>query len=104
MYSVVYQLVMGAYQSSKLFYGDGLGWLAHPKKKRYGNFALFHDKSFQTLHTPKQGLSKGFCDVSKIGDNPENNLAKFGYTPDMKTFFLKNRMILYYWLELIIKI
>jgi hypothetical protein len=56
------------------------------------------------LHTPKQGLSKGFCDVSKIGDNPENNLAKFGYTPDMKTFFLKNRMILYYWLELIIKI
>jgi len=33
------------------------------------------------LHTPKQGLLKGFCDVSKIGDNPENNLAKFGYTP-----------------------
>jgi hypothetical protein len=43
------------------------------------------------LHTPKQGLSKGFCDVSKIGDNPENNLAKFGYTPAMKAFFPKKQ-------------
>ncbi len=62
MYSVLYQLVMGAYQSSKLFEGDGLGWLAHPKNKKFEKFALFHNKSFQTLHTPKQGLFKGFCD------------------------------------------
>ncbi len=99
MYSVLYQLVMGAYQSSKLFEGDGLGWLAHPKNKKFGNFALFHNKSFQTLHNPKQGLLKGFLDVSKIGDNQENNLTKFGYTPDMKAFFWKNRMLLYFWLH-----
>jgi len=76
-------------------------WLIGPstkKEKKFGNFALFHNKSFRTLHTPKQGLLKGFCDVSKIGDNPENNLAKFGYTPAMKAFFWKNRMLLYYWL------
>ncbi len=82
---------MRAYQSSKLFEGDGLGWLAHPKKQKFGNFALFHNKSLQTLHTPKQGLLKGFFNVSKIGDNPENNLAKFGYRPDVKAFFLNKQ-------------
>jgi hypothetical protein len=87
MYSLLYQLVMGAYQISKLLKVMVLVDWPIQKKKKFGNFALFHNKSFRTLHTPKQGLLKGFCDVSKIGDNPENNLAKFGYTPAMKAFF-----------------
>ncbi len=98
MYSVLYQFSYGCIPKFKTFW-RWWSWLIGPsQKKRFGSFALFHNKKFQTLHTPKQGLFKGFCDVSKIGDNPENNLAKFGYIPDMKAFFWKNRMLLYYWL------
>ncbi len=98
MYNMLYQLVMGAYQSSKLFEGDGLGWLAHPKKKSLETLHSSTIKVFKLCILPSRVFLKGFWDVSKIGDNPKNNLAKFGYTPDMKAFFWKNRMLLYYWL------
>jgi hypothetical protein len=46
-----------------------------------------------TIH---QGFLGAFCDVAKSRDHPENNLAKFGYLPDMKV--RKDRIFPYSWL------
>jgi hypothetical protein len=66
----------------------------------------FTIKVFKLCVLPSRVFLKRFCDVSKIGDNPENNLVKFGYTPDMRAFSEKTGCfyIIGYLGELIIKI
>jgi hypothetical protein len=61
--------------------------LAHPKKKGLEALHSSTIKVFKLCILPSRVFLEGFCDVSKIGDNPENNLTKFGYIPDMKAFF-----------------
>jgi hypothetical protein len=63
--------------------------LAHPKKKSLETLHSFTIKVFKLCVLPSRVFLKRFCDVSKIGDNPENNLVKFGYPPDMSAFFEK---------------
>jgi hypothetical protein len=36
-------------------------------------------------------MGPGFCDVAKMGDHPENNLAKFGYILVIKVWKKKKK-------------
>jgi hypothetical protein len=64
-----------------------IDWPIQKKKKPFETLHSSTIKVFKLCILPSRVFLKGFCDVCRICDNPENNLAIFGYTPDMKAFF-----------------